>query len=240
MALSRPFRKQLRDQAYALATFWKRSVMHQGVRLSLRGASARVRYRLGRDYELDDTQLCKALLRPGDRVLEVGSAVGFLALYCTKVLGIRDYATVEANPALAPIMAENFRLNGVALPVCINAAIGATSGITRFNVNRDYVSSSLAGQGGTAIEVVQRTIPDILDALPFQPNVLIMDIEGAEVDLPLAHLCRFEKISAEFHGRWVGQERVDRLLEGLQQAGFRIVAREGWSLALTRVPLAGS
>ncbi len=35
----------------------------------------------------------------------------------------------------------------------------------------------------------------------------------------------------------VGQDRVDRVLDGLQQAGFRIVAREGWSLALTRVPL---
>lgn len=238
--MSRPLRKQLRDQAYALATFWKRSVMHQGVRLSLRGASARVRYRLGRDYELDDTRLCRALLRPGDRVLEVGSAVGFLALYCMKVLGIREYAAVEANPALAPIMAENFRLNGMAMPICINAAVGPVAGTARFNVNRDYVSSSLAGAGGTAIEVAQRTIPDILAALPFQPNVLVMDIEGAEVDLPLEHLCRFDKISAEFHGRWVGQERVDRLLEGLQQAGFRVVAREGWSLALSRVPLAAA
>jgi FkbM family methyltransferase len=235
--LSRPLRKQLRDQAYALATFWKRSVMHQGVRLSLRGASARVRYRLGRDYELDDTRLCRALLRPGDRVLEAGSAVGFLALYCMKVLGIRDYATVEANPALAPIMAENFRLNDMALPTCINAAVGPVAGTARFNVNPDYVSSSLAGEGGTAIEVAQRTIPDILAVLPFQPNVLVMDIEGAEVDLPLEHLCRFDKISAEFHGRWVGQERVDRLLDSLQQAGYRIVAREGWSLALSRVPL---
>jgi FkbM family methyltransferase len=236
--VSRPLRKRLRDRAWALATFWKQSVMHQGVRLSLQGASARVRYRLGRDYELDDVQLCRAILRPGDRVLEVGSAVGFLALYCLKHLGIREYAMVEANPALQPIMAENFRLNGIAPPAWINAAIGPAAGRVRFNVNRDYVSSSVGGGGGMSIEVAQRTIPEVLATLAFRPNVLIMDIEGAEVELPLEHLCLFDKISAEFHGRMVGQERVDRLLDGLQQTGYRIVAREGWSLALARTPVA--
>jgi FkbM family methyltransferase len=154
-----------------------------------------------------------------------------------KELGIREYATVEANPALQPIMAENFRLNGIALPPHVRAAVGPVAGSARFNVRPDYNSSSLAGSDGTSIDVVQKTIPEILSLLPFRPNTLIMDIEGAEVDLPLEHLCQFDKISAEFHGRMVGQDRVDSLLDGLQRAGYRIVAREGWSLALTRVPL---
>ncbi len=142
-SMSRPFRKRLRDQAHAFATFWRRSVIHQGVRLSLRGASVRVRYRLGRDYELDDVRLLRVLLRPGDRVLELGSAVGFLAVYCMKQLGIRDYAAVEANPRAQADHGRELQAHGIALPSYINAAAGPAAGTVRFNVCRDYVASSV-------------------------------------------------------------------------------------------------
>ncbi|HWL63773.1 MAG TPA: FkbM family methyltransferase [Steroidobacteraceae bacterium] len=206
------------------------------MKLSLRGASPRVRYRLFRDYELDDVQLCRAVLRPGDKVIELGSAVGFLALYCMKYLGVREFAAVEANPALRDVMQENFRVNGVGFPTCINAAVGPVQGTVSFNISRDYFSSSLRQAANTvqSLQVPQRTIPDILASLPFRPNALIMDIEGAEVDLPVSHLCLFDKIVAEFHGRMVGEEKVDALIGSLLRAGYRIVERRGPSLALVR------
>lgn len=229
-------RKRIRNRLFALATFWKRYVSHEGVKLSLRGASPRVRYRLFRDYELDDVQLCRAVLRPGDKVIELGSAVGFLALYCMKYLGVREFAAVEANPALRDVMQENFRVNGVGFPTCINAAVGPVQGTVSFNISRDYFSSSLRQAANTvqSLQVPQRTIPDILASLPFRPNALIMDIEGAEVDLPVSHLCLFDKIVAEFHGRMVGEEKVDALIGSLLRAGYRIVERRGPSLALVR------
>lgn len=229
-------RKRIRNRLFAIATFWKRYVRHEGVKLSLRGASPRVRYRLFRDYELDDVQLCRAVLRPGDRVVELGSAVGFLAVYCMKYLGVRAYAAVEANPELREVLMENFRVNGVEFPTYIHAAVGPREGKVPFNISRDYFSSSVRDNSGTvrSMEVVQRTIPDILASLPFSPNVLIMDIEGAEVDLPIEHLCLFDRIVAEFHGRMVGEEKVDVMIKALLRAGYQIVERRGPSLALVR------
>lgn len=210
------------------------------MKLSLRGASPRVRYRLFRDYELDDVQLCRAVLRAGDRVIELGSAVGFLALYCMKNLGVREFAAVEANPALRDVMQDNFRVNGVEFPTCINAAVGPVQGTVSFNISRDYFSSSVGQTAGTvqSLEVPKRTIPDILASLAFSPNALIMDIEGAEVDLPVEHLCLFDKIVAEFHGRKVGEEKVEALIQSLLREGYRIVERCGPSLALEREPRA--
>ncbi len=101
-------------------TYWltrsKTETVHMGIRLSLRKASKRVRYSLLKDYEREDAELCSALLSPGDQVLEVGSAIGFVALYCRKQLGISDIAMVEANPDLLDVLEENFRLNGLPPP----------------------------------------------------------------------------------------------------------------------------
>ena len=237
MGTSRILRKKIRDRAFALATFWMGYVAHEGVKLSLRGASPRVRYRLFKDYEADDVRLCRALLEPGDRVLELGTAIGFLAIYCLRYLGVERFAGVEANSGLREIMADNFRVNDVPMPRLIHAAVGPVRGTARFHVSRDYFSSSMRGDSasGVTIEVPQMTIPDVLAELDFTPNVLIMDIEGTEVDLPVPDLCRFDKILAEFHGRKVGQDRVDALLQQLKEAGFQVVAQQGPSLALSRV-----
>jgi len=228
------FSKKIRNDVLAIATFWKRYVTREGVKLSLRGASPRVRYSLFKNYEADDIRLCRVLLSRDDKVLELGSSIGFLAIYCMKNIGISNYASVEANPMLRDIMAENFKANNVPFPHYLNAAAGPVDGTVSFNVNKDYYSSSLKVEGDITIDVQQKTIPTIIDSLGFKPNALIMDIEGGEIDIPLNHLCLFDKIIAEFHGRMVGEDKIDAIIEGLENSGYRLIAQEGPSMAFMR------
>ena len=228
--------KTFRDLVVAGSTFWKESANNQGIKLSLRGASPRVRFSLLTGYEVDDARLCRKYLTSQDNVLELGSAVGFVALYCIKKLGVTNFAMVEANPALLPIMQENFALNAVTMPTYLNVAAGAKDGEAIFNVSADYYASSLhtISNTATALTVRQLSLPSIIAEIGFRPNVLIMDIEGAETQIPIAHLALFDTIIVEFHRRFVGDAPIDAIISGLETQGFMLLENDGFSSAFAK------
>jgi FkbM family methyltransferase len=228
--------KDVRDRVILAATFWKKTVRRKGITLTLDQASPYVRQALLTTYEATDAELARKLLVPDDRVLELGSSIGFMALHCLKNIGVADYAMVEANRGLAPVIAQNFALNGVPLPRVLYYAAGADDGEAIFHVGSSYISSSLLDHPRHArpVTVPQRTIPSIIAELPFRPNVLIMDIEGAEKDIPLAHWAGFDKLIVEFHGRYVGHDTIERIAAGLATLGYREAARAGASRAYLR------
>ncbi len=73
-----------------------------------------------------------------------------------------------------------------------------------------------------------------MQQMPFEPNVLIIDIEGSEADIPVAHLRPFEKIIVELHGRFIGDEKIAQWVEGLRSEGFQRVAQDGYSSVFVR------
>ncbi len=227
---------EIRDRAVLGATFWRKTVTNGGIRLSLRGASPRMRTALQFGYELEDARLCSRFLEPSDRVLELGSSIGFLALYCLKRIGVAGYAMVEANPYLADTIAKNFALNGMTVPHLFNVAAGPEEGEVSFNVNRDFWSSSVLDRANAAqaVTVPQRTIPSLIADLPFAPNVLIMDIEGGETRIPLDHWTLFDKVIVEFHARMVGQDAIDRIVNHLKANGFVEAGEDRRSVAFVR------
>ena len=230
--------KTVRDHMVFGLTFWKQSVNNRGIRLSLKAASPRVRFALLTGYEVEDVRLCQQFLEPEDRVLELGSAVGFITLFCLKNIGIKDYAMVEANPHLFEVVRENFALNQMPVPQLLHLAAGPVDGDVTFNVSRDYFASTLLALDPSTepVAVQQRTIPSILAELTFTPNVLIMDIEGGETQIPIEHLCLFDKIIVEFHARFVGDAAIDRIVSELLANGYALAATDNWSNVFVRNP----
>lgn len=224
------------DHVVLAATFWRKTVTHHDIRISMRGHSPHMRTSLQTDYESEDVRLCNQVFDENDSILEIGSSIGFLALYCLNRIGVRNFAMVEANPALVSCIKENFALNGTGLVPLLNIAVGGSEGTVRFNVNRDSMSSSILSRDNTrdSIEVPLSTIGTVIEGLPFRPNALIMDIEGAEADIPAEHFACFDKIVAEFHPHLVGKERIDTLVDGLARLGFRPVASVKRSIAFVR------
>jgi len=215
-----------------------------GVRLALDhpALDPAVRYLIWRGWERDDVPLLARLVRPGDVVLECGAGIGFLALQAMRRLGAARYVGVEADPTLLDLVRANFALNGLPPPELHHAALAAGDGPVRFWRSRRLWSSSLLRARADAEPV---TVPGIrlatlLDRLAGEgvvPDVLVLDVEGAEVTVPPADLARVPRVLVELHPAVVGAARARAWLEAVREAGFVEVARVRETRALVRRPL---
>lgn len=231
--------REFRDFSWRVLTYRKRFVDIMGVRLAIDDSriSNRMRYVLCRGYETDDAMVVQQLVNNDDCVLECGSSVGFLSLYARKVIGVKRYAMVEANPELMGLMNKNYFLNGVSKPsCCFNYAVCASDCEIDFGINRNFWSSSLAERAGTNkfVKVKGRTLTSIVSSLEFSPNVLIMDIEGAEIEVAADSFKNFEKIIIEIHPKITGQRQADGFVDRLISAGYRVACKRGSTLGLLR------
>lgn len=142
-------------------------------------------------YEGHEANAVLQRVRAGNRVLELGSGLGYIAALAAGIAGPENVATVEANPAMIPVIRANLARNGFdAVEVLHGAVTGldeAEAEVT-FEQKPSFWAGRVAEEGADPASVVR--VPVLrLDALlaRFRPNVVIMDIEGAE-----AHL--FERI----------------------------------------------
>lgn len=170
-------------------------------------------------HEWPERRLAARHLRPGDRTLEIGAGIGLVSLFCARICGPGNLRSYEANPRLEPIIRHNFELNGMVADLRV-AAVAPEAGETTFYFDEDiYASGMVDSAVGRASTVHCDAFRDVL--AEFRPNVLVMDVEGAEVDiLPAGDLSGVERIILELHPKIVGQERIDGLIAHLAALGL--------------------
>lgn len=184
------------------------------------GVSRQVMHGLYREtYEEPERLLLGHFLSPSDRVLEVGGGVGFISLLCARVVGAGNVLTYEANAAMGEVIRGNFALNGL-VPNLRNRAITAQGGPITFFVAGNIVSSSLyRREGGVPATVESDSLEAVLGE--WRPTVLVMDIEGAEIDvLGSSPLAGIRAIMVELHPHVTGDAAVGRLRDHLGRLGF--------------------
>lgn len=226
MMTLRSLTRDVRQYGLKAAVSRQKTVENDGVTLSLEGMSRRMRLvLLSGEYEREDTRLARRHLTAKSCVLELGASIGFVSLFCRKVLGVRDYALVEANPALIDQIHTNYALNSMTAPTIINAAAAGEDGRAQFQVRENFWASSLIPRANDlhTVEVEQLTIPSLIGRFDFTPDTLIMDIEGGEMFIPADHLARFDTIITELHPELIGEARVRELTEDLAHRGLREV-----------------
>ncbi|MGG7567769.1 glycosyltransferase family 2 protein [Rhodovulum sp. DZ06] len=79
-------------------------------------------------YEKGERRALAALLRPGDRVLELGGGLGLVSAMAALQDGVERVVVVEANPDLLPVIARTHRLNGVATAEIVHGAVAPGRG----------------------------------------------------------------------------------------------------------------
>lgn len=185
-------------------------------------------------YELAERRLVTRALRPGDRVLEIGTGLGFVSLLCARIAGAQNVLSYEANPALEPIIRANHKLNDLA-PALRMRAVTRNGAPVAFHQNANVVSSSLLERG---LEATRIEVPsDAFDAAltEHRPDVIVMDIEGGELDvLSETALTGVRALVIELHPHIVGEEATNALLASLAERGFSETAREHKNVLLTR------
>ena len=173
-------------------------------------------------YEMQEARMARALVRSGDRVLELGAGIGFIALSVCSGIDVAAYRAVEANPLLIPLIEANRDRNGARFDV-ENAVYGRTDGEEQFNIDARFWASSLLDvtRPKDKVTVPARAINAAQAELG--ANVLIMDIEGGEYAVINAlDLSSIDRMIIEFHPERVRDARHTNALQRILRFGFVI------------------
>lgn len=195
----------------------------QGVRLEVPEGvvSAKVLRRLiDGSYEAEERGLLDSHLQPGDRVLELGAGLGFLACHVGRFHPGVPYVAVEANPDLIPLIHRNLALNDSAAEV-IEGVASDRAGQTAFHRSAHFWASSTLEAPN---EVAAAALPNVDIGALIQrhaPTVLVVDIEGGETDLlPRLDLGGVSRLVVELHPAMTGAAAASGLVRRLLAAGF--------------------
>jgi FkbM family methyltransferase len=174
------------------------------------------------DYELPERRAVSQLLRQDDRVLEIGSCVGVVAMTAARIVGAENVLSFEPNPLAAKVAQENFALNALPVPLT-NAAVGAEDGTLNLRISPE---SWLGASGrrqfeGRTVTTPMRSIANVV--AEFKPSVLVMDTEGMEAELlPACPLANIRAVVVEVHPDVIGTDGVARLALHLRENGFAL------------------
>ena len=138
-------------------------------------------------YEAHEAAAVQGRVRPGNRVLEFGAGLGYIASLASALAGAENVVTVEANPDMIPVIRGNLDRNGHGAATLIHGAVtGLEEGETEiaFERKKAFWSGKLAGLDSNPDAVVNVPLLRLHDLLAeHRPHVVIMDIEGAEAQL---------------------------------------------------------
>ncbi|GHE98855.1 hypothetical protein GCM10016455_19540 [Aliiroseovarius zhejiangensis] len=181
------------------------------------------------DYERPEVEFGLANLRPGDRILEMGAGAGIVGSVFAKNIRDIELRSFEANPDLIEhirmIYAHN-QLDAVALVTNRIVVTGQDQpDHMDFHVRTNFLGSRLSGENNEPearrIRVATSHYDDITQDFPH--NVLIMDIEGGELDfLTGADLSDVELVMLELHPNVYGAEGREQIFTLMQAKGFEL------------------
>lgn len=201
----------------------KRATLHS-VHLDISSLSPLMKNHILQDrYEFQERRLVQQCLTKNDVILELGGAIGFIGLFCRKVIGVKHHLTVEPNPNTLAMLRRNYALNQIE-PQVIEAAASSENGQISLNIGGEFWENSIVTENDTAtqITVPSLSLHTIVKQMPASPTALICDIEGAETYLDFTQLPKtVTRIIIELHPNIVGEAANQRVIDQLHALGFK-------------------
>jgi FkbM family methyltransferase len=190
---------------------------------------------LDNSYEIDERTLVQKFVQGEDSVLELGACLGIVSCITNRILHnpVR-HVVVEANPRCLPALQCNRDLNACSFRL-EHCAVSNEQEVT-FYLHPKYIVGGTAQVKSTVpVRVPGKSLPELYNQHgPF--SVLIMDIEGAELEtlkVSAALLKDFRLIIIELHEWIIGAKGVAECREILAGAGFKMAGSsyitEAWS-----------
>jgi FkbM family methyltransferase len=137
----------------------------------------------------------RALIRPGDTVLDIGANVGFYTVLAGRWVGeVGRVVAFEPDPVNLGLLRRNIVENGLRNVELRAAAAGARTEHARFSLDRATGATGRVGGGltqgestvGTGrVEIVPiecLAVDDVVAELGLRPHVIKLDIEGYECE----------------------------------------------------------
>jgi FkbM family methyltransferase len=199
------------------------------------------------DREHDEaTHTCiRKLIKPGMHVIEIGANIGYYTLTIALLAGRRgSVLAFECDPILAQLAIDNVEINGFAPIVKVDRrAITDVEGTLEFRRSRDHSGggtlvpnleqqATMSPENREIISVEATTLDTVLASYPHTPNVVKIDVEGAESSVLrggrglFADTSRPLTVIVEFAPRFIqtGGSDPGQFLDEIASWGFRINA----------------
>lgn len=211
--------------SWPLRSFWS-ELPFRGIRVPVGGPQITfpVWKRLFRgDYEKPEIDALLALVRDGDRILELGGGLGVVSGVALAARRDVVLQTHDGNPAMIQCIRALHALNGFAgAQARHEVVLSRCDGPTRtFHIHESFAESSLAPLAADGRKVEVPVVDFATAVAEFDPNVLVCDIEGAEAQLfDGIDLSGFRAIVVELHPALISAEDTRRIFKTCELSGL--------------------
>jgi len=181
---------------------------------------------LRRHYERHELRLVSRLLTPTDHVIELGSAIGVVALGASRIVPANQITCFDANPAMVDAGRANFARNARDIEVRNQILIPESDmaggpSETAFHITPYFLSSSLIKHRSdmTTVEVPNGSLEGAIAER--SATVAIVDIEGGEFNLlGAADLSGLQTLILELHAGLAGVAPCLELIADIERHGL--------------------
>ena len=178
-------------------------------------------------YEKQERRYLRQYLPSSATVLELGACLGVVSCITNRLLANpNQHVVVEANPNVIPVIEENRSRNkcGFAIENCMVSS----QPINSFFIGSSLLTSSNRRTGRSKINVVGKTVAELEQAHQLKFDVLMMDIEGGELDFLRENQEKLKELQVIFmevheHKDVLSKAEVEECLTIVQSAGFEKV-----------------
>lgn len=176
-------------------------------------------------YEAHEAHAARMRLREGQRVLELGSGIGYIASVCASITGAGNVTTVEGNPNMLPVICGNLERNGFGAVTVLHGAVGGMNNVAEpfeFDNKKTFWAARIADMDtapDSVVSVPHLGLGDLLKT--YRPHVVIMDIEGAEEHLFDAPWPAFVRaVMMELHPGRYSDVVIKRIVDCMSVSGL--------------------
>ncbi len=179
-------------------------------------------------YEEQEIIGALRVVRAGDTVLEMGTGLGIVGAVIARNTRPAKVMSFEANPDLIPHIEDLYQRNGLTDRISVeNRVLWSASDRPKevtLHVTNSFLGSSLVEKSNRVTRPVSVRTDDF-NRLASQSDVLIIDIEGAELDiLKHADLTHLRALVIEFHPEVYGVDGMREAKAIVREAGFQRIA----------------
>ncbi|MFC3614102.1 FkbM family methyltransferase [Lutimaribacter marinistellae] len=177
-------------------------------------------------YEGQEIEGALHVVGSDDVVLEIGAGIGVVGAVIAHNARPRAVHSFEANPALIPWINELYERNDLKGRISVRNEVLIASPdrpeTVSFHIRSSFLGSSLIKSERRPTEEVEVTTVSFQDVCAaIKPTVLVMDIEGGELDLlEHADLSPFRAIVLEYHPEAYEVAGMRRCKNIIRDAGF--------------------
>jgi FkbM family methyltransferase len=176
------------------------------------------------EYEWQEADKLPAIIKEGDRVLEIGAGIGYISSLIARDSRVGAIRVYEANPKLIPLILNIHKINNINNVEVFNGVLSDNNinSESKFYLREDFWASSLVKDPWEYEAIID--VPNIgfsHEITTFRPTLIICDIEGGELDLFVnGDLGGVERVYMEVHQEVLGGQGMKQLFDAMSEKGF--------------------